>query len=271
MSGCPVKQPAEPAAGKCPVGYGKARATPPLVEAITGSAGDATKAADDALAAAPAASGAASVAGSHLNPANAMPAVAAQSPTPGQRVPLSTARVTSTIPSGTSGEPLWVYPSQQMFYNAMRRKGYDPNEQEMKAVVAIHNTVNERAWSEIVEWERALHPECADALRLLRFQGKPDEPTPKARARAAVGYAPPFDRHDWVVERCGREVRYLIDFYHGCPTPAAPVAMHLDTRPALDDAQAAWDRVRRPFHMLWEAVRPATAGGGGQDAAGAKS
>ena len=24
----------------------------------------------------------------------------------------------------------------------------------------------------------------------------------------------PFDRHDWWVDRCGREVRYVIDFYY---------------------------------------------------------
>jgi cytochrome c heme-lyase len=23
----------------------------------------------------------------------------------------------------------------------------------------------------------------------------------------------PFDRHDWWVDRCGQEVRYVIDFY----------------------------------------------------------
>ena len=23
----------------------------------------------------------------------------------------------------------------------------------------------------------------------------------------------PFDRHDWYVDRCGKEVRYVIDFY----------------------------------------------------------
>ena len=23
----------------------------------------------------------------------------------------------------------------------------------------------------------------------------------------------PFDRHDWYVDRCGQEVRYVIDFY----------------------------------------------------------
>jgi len=34
---------------------------------------------------------------------------------------------------------VWVYPSEQMFYNAMRRKGWTPSEDDMTAVVAIHN------------------------------------------------------------------------------------------------------------------------------------
>ena len=37
-----------------------------------------------------------------------------------------------------------MYPTAQMFFNAMRRKGYQPREEEMRTVVAIHNTVNER-------------------------------------------------------------------------------------------------------------------------------
>lgn len=45
--------------------------------------------------------------------------------------------------------PVWMYPSEQMFYNAMKRKGWSPSEQDMKQVVAIHNGVNERAWSEV--------------------------------------------------------------------------------------------------------------------------
>ena len=191
-----------------------------------------------------------------LNPANAMPIMPAQEPAPGQRAPLSTQRVTSTIPSGEAKEPLWVYPSEQMFFNAMRRKGYSPREEEMSAVIAIHNSVNERAWSEVLEWERALHPECVEGLRLLRFMGKPDEPTLKAQARAALGYARPFDRHDWVVQRCGAEVTYLIDFYNGRPTRAKPVAMHIDARPAGTDLQGVWDRLRRPFVHMWRAWQP---------------
>ena len=81
----------------------------------------------------------------------------------------------------------------------------------MRTVVAIHNTVNERAWHHIKEWE-ALHPECLEERKLLRF-GQSDEPTLKARVNTMLGYSAPFDRHDWVVSRCGKEVTYLIDFY----------------------------------------------------------
>ena len=38
---------------------------------------------------------------------------------------------------------VWVYPSEQMFFNAMKRKGWTPSEDDMVAVVAIHNTGGE--------------------------------------------------------------------------------------------------------------------------------
>ena len=62
-------------------------------------------------------------------------------------------------------------------------------------------------------------------------------PRPPARAD-------PFDRHDWVVERCGREVRYLIDFYQGRASAGHAVSVHIDARPAADTLSDAWDRVR---------------------------
>ena len=42
----------------------------------------------------------------------------------------------------------------------------------------------------------------------------------------------------------------MIDFYNAAPLPNMPVAMHLDVRPALDSAQAAWDR----FAVHWGGV-----------------
>ena len=48
----------------------------------------------------------------------------------------------------------------------------------------------------------------------MRFVGKPDELSPKAMLKYYLGLAPrPFDRHDWTVDRCGTEVRYIIDYY----------------------------------------------------------
>jgi cytochrome c heme-lyase len=48
----------------------------------------------------------------------------------------------------------WIYPSEEMFFNALRRKGYESKVEDMKTIVPIHNAVNERAWKEIKEWER---------------------------------------------------------------------------------------------------------------------
>jgi hypothetical protein len=45
-----------------------------------------------------------------------------QRPAPDQPFPLSTDREMSTIPRAGTTEN-WVYPSQQMFWNAMLRKG----------------------------------------------------------------------------------------------------------------------------------------------------
>jgi cytochrome c heme-lyase len=45
-----------------------------------------------------------------------------QRPAPDQPFPLPTNRIISNIPKAGSEEN-WVYPSQQMFWNAMLRKG----------------------------------------------------------------------------------------------------------------------------------------------------
>ncbi|KDD72196.1 cytochrome c/c1 heme lyase [Helicosporidium sp. ATCC 50920] len=132
----------------------------------------------------------------------------------------------------------------------MRRKGWTPNEDDMTAVVAIHNAVNERAWREILHWEKAHSDESAayGGPQLVRFQGRPNDYSPKARLLNALGYALPFDRHDWVVERGPDRVRYVIDFYNAAPSPDMPVAVHLDVRPALDSPSAFVDRLR----MQWK-------------------
>lgn len=89
--------------------------------------------------------------------------------------PLATDREVSTIPralppetapakeerpannegeSGFDKSGKWIYPSEQMFFEAMRRKNHDPKVEDMRTIVPIHNAVNERAWGEILAWER---------------------------------------------------------------------------------------------------------------------
>ncbi|KAJ2777708.1 Cytochrome c1 heme lyase, partial [Coemansia javaensis] len=228
--GCPVDHAAQAAAGQCPVGHGQAPGPRPEPKPVAGQA--------------PA-----------IDPRNNMPVV------PEQHGGLSTARTVSSIPradrygeAGPSQCPgadaskdMWIYPSEQMFFNAMRRKNWDPREEDMKSVVPIHNAVNEMCWNHILEWER-LHRSACGSPKLLRFEGKAKQTSPKAWLRSLVGYQRPFDRHDWTVDRCGTPVRYIIDFYVGRQNPNDPhsPSFFIDVRPALTIG-GAWDRVRRLF------------------------
>lgn len=75
----------------------------------------------------------------------------------------------------------------------------------------------------------------------------------------ARSYELPFDRHDWIVDRCGTNVRYVIDYYDGghLDTKDYRFAI-LDVRPALDSPQNAWDRMR-VMYMRWKYADRVTA------------
>ena len=129
-----------------------------------------------------------------------------------------------------------------MFFEAMKRKSYSPNPTDMRTIVPIHNAVNERAWSEILAWERASggraeaqNRRCGGP-RLRAFSGDSGKLTPRARVKGWLGYERPFDRHDWVVERCGEGegVEYVIDFYRGRGQGGGGLAFYLDVRPKLN-------------------------------------
>jgi cytochrome c heme-lyase len=89
-----------------------------------------------------------------IDPTNMMPSTAAQQPAPGQTAPLSVERVKSTITKGGT-EGTWVYPSPQMFYNSLVRKGKAEGVEtgDVDMVVAIHNEMNERTWGQLLQWE----------------------------------------------------------------------------------------------------------------------
>lgn len=108
---------------------------------------------------------------------------------------------------------------------------------------------NEKAWVEVSKIERTLHPECECGPKLVSIRGFSSKLSPKARLYTWLGYAPPFDRHDWVVDRCGQHVRYVIDYYDDKAPTGKLAGLYLDVRPAADSAQAMWDRTRmKLFH-----------------------
>jgi len=119
----------------------------------------------------------------------------------------------------------------------------------MKTIVPIHNAVNERAWAEVMKWEAGRGGEACGGVKLVNFQGKPNEKSLRAKCKMLFGYSAPFDRHDWVVDRCGIRTRYIIDFYtgHSQGLPPNNLSFFLDVRPALDN----WEGVKMRVEHFW--------------------
>lgn len=125
-----------------------------------------------------------------------------------------------------------------MFWNAMLRKGWrwrdeDISQKDMDDIIRIHNANNEQAWLEVLKWE-ALHARECGHPKLKSFGGKATSYSPRARIRWLMGYELPFDRHDWIVDRCGKDVRYVIDYYDGGAVDQKYQFALLDVRPAMD-------------------------------------
>ena len=198
--------------------------------------------------------------GEMIDQRNQMPIAANQDPAPGQVISLSTQRINSHIPKGGTTGDTWLYPSPQMFWNALVRKNKaeGASEEYMDTVVAIHNNMNEKTWQQVLAWEDLYAPSARIAggdPKLLRFTGRPDELSLKAKLLVWLGRDAPFDRHDWVVDRGGKLVRYIIDYYHDekatkqdkVPSNLSDFSsmrsIIIDVRPALDSPAALLDRM----------------------------
>ncbi|KAL2833395.1 cytochrome c/c1 heme-lyase [Aspergillus cavernicola] len=168
----------------------------------------------------------------------------------------------------------WIYPSERQFFDALMRKGNTSGSvtsaselaTTVASIIPIHNAVNERAWQQILEWESRVpnsdpgSKKCGGP-KLYSFRGLGAESeflSPRARFNNVMGYQLPFDRHDWVVERCGGErVEYVIDFYQGKSTGgdtgaglaanAKPgkLSFYLDVRPKLNTWEGCMMRAKR--------------------------
>lgn len=178
-----------------------------------------------------------------------------------------------------SGTGNWIYPSERQFFEALVRKNNLPASTSsakdlatsVASIIPIHNAVNEKAWSDILSWESRApvsdpgSSKCGGP-KLYSFRGLGADSqflSPRARFNSLLGYQLPFDRHDWVVERCdGQRIEYVIDFYQGksASTPsqsAGPgltgargpgkLSFYLDVRPKLNSVEG-W---RMRFSRFW--------------------
>ena len=185
---------------------------------------------------------------------------------PGQSVDLPTDRTMSSIPRGEENkEGFWEYPSPQQMLNAMVRKsGRDGiDEDAVESMVDVHNFLNEGVWEEVLDWEKPHTEEAHATPRLLKFQGRPGDLSPRARMLQALGWIypakygvpPPFDRHDWTVLRGvpgkpgeWEKVRYVIDFYEIPEESEDDVpTFTVDVRPAVDSFGSVYDRARKAW------------------------
>ncbi|KAI7867156.1 cytochrome c/c1 heme-lyase [Spinellus fusiger] len=185
-----------------------------------------------------------------LNELNMIPNLTQQKQSD-QTIELPTERTLSSIPKLKGSDDKWEYPSPQQFYNALRRKGWETPEEHVETMVDIHNFLNEEAWNEVLKWESRFNSECKETPYLSHFQGRPQDMSPKARWHTFFGAPKPFDRHDWYINKCGNQRRYVIDYYEAPEeVPGVPV-FHLDIRPAVDSPEAAFHRLKQAAQDKW--------------------
>ena len=130
---------------------------------------------------------------------------------PGMKIP-ATGRGNSE-----SGEE-WLNPSANQLYRSLGRKNKPIEHEDSLSVAAVHAIVTDQTWDNIMIYE-GLHRTQCPTPKLARFEGRDGFYSPKAKFfHYVMGMPWPYDRHDWTVDRCGKEVEYVIDYY------AIPVA-----------------------------------------------
>ena len=84
----------------------------------------------------------------------------------------------------------------------------------MESIIKIHNRNNEDAWQEVLKWEAFHAHDCPAGPRLVRFGGKAKDFSLSAKVRYhMLGYPLPYDRHDWIVNRCGKQVKCRVHLF----------------------------------------------------------
>ncbi|EGD74907.1 hypothetical protein PTSG_07135 [Salpingoeca rosetta] len=140
----------------------------------------------------------------------------------------------SVIPAAGRGNSddgkAWLNPSAHQLFRALKRKDKPIDYEDALVVAQVHEMVTDFSWKAVMEYERLHQQECPN-VTLARFEGKDGIYSPKARIlKTLFGYKP-FDRHDWTVDRCGKEVRYILDYY-AYDNGEGDIEYTVDARPA---------------------------------------
>ena len=145
----------------------------------------------------------------------------------------------------------WVNPSPNALFRALKRKGKGIAGEDAVDVSSVHNAVTDWSWQCVMEYER-LHAASCPRPSLARFYGMDGVWSVKARVvHNVLGGPLPFDRHDWIVDRCGKEVRYIIDYYSVeqlNDDGETDISYSIDARPAptltglYDRGRMAWKK-----------------------------
>lgn len=166
---------------------------------------------------------------------------------PGGRIP-ATGRGNSVDGSD------WVNPTPSELFRALRRKQKYIEEHDAYAVAFVHSVVVDSTWDQILTYEDMHKDEC-ETPTLNRFEGKYGDLTFKTHLNNMLGWFDrtgeliPFDRHDWYVNRCGKEVRYIIDYY-ATEDAEGNNTYFCDCRPE-PSVSGLTDRVK----MTWKKIR----------------
>eukprot|EP00049_Salpingoeca_infusionum_P005036 m.87465 g.87465 ORF g.87465 m.87465 type:complete len:233 (+) comp12831_c1_seq1:267-965(+) len=158
----------------------------------------------------------------------------------------------SRIPADGGGNSehgdYWLNPSPRQLKLALDKREKPIEEGDAPDVANVHELVVNMSWEEVMVYED-LHKRDCPNVTLSRFRGMDGIYSIKARLFKMFSGITPFDRHDWTVNRCGKEVTYIIDYYSVDDEDGDP-QYFIDCRPAGWGGLA--DRARIAFRK-WRA------------------
>ncbi|KIM32512.1 hypothetical protein M408DRAFT_14793 [Serendipita vermifera MAFF 305830] len=136
---------------------------------------------------------------------------------------------------------------------AQKGKGYAT--EHLKEAIPGDRHAMEKAWEQVITWE-AMHGggmKCG-GIKLISYAKFKKNRSPSAMWAVFWGHKPPYERQDWIIDRCGHINRYIIDFYKRPRDPRDPTspedALVIYSRPSIRNWDGAKLRMKRGWRRL---------------------